>query len=167
MRCCQTEVQMSGGAVPATKIALRGSQSAVPATKSALRGSQSAVPATKSALRGSQSAVPATKCTSKFSRSDPSHLSTVCKNAHGTTTRAPSRQALAAASQILRACAVEMHIDDFEKHKCTVNSSELAGHSRAAQRSKHSCLTITVIQCWYLSPSCFCIKLLLLFTMHF
>ena len=41
-------------AVPATKAAVRGSQSAAPATKCALRGSQSAVPATKSALRGSQ-----------------------------------------------------------------------------------------------------------------
>ena len=43
-----------------------------------------------------------------------------------------------------RACGVEMHVDDLERHECTANSSELAGHARAAQRSKHSCLTTTV-----------------------
>ena len=40
--------------------------------------------------------------------------------------------------------AVEMHIDDVERHECTVNSSELAGHSRDAQRSKHTCFSLTV-----------------------
>ena len=30
-----------------------------------------------------------------------------------------------------------MHIDDVERHECTVNSSKLAGHARALQRSKH------------------------------
>ena len=74
----------------------------------------------------------------------PRKVTTVCESAHGTTTRAQSRQALAAATQILRACAVEMHVDDFERHECTVNSSELAGHARAAERFKHSCLTTTV-----------------------
>ena len=33
-----------------------------------------------------------------------------------------------------------MHFDDFERHECTLNSSELAGHSRALQRSKHQLL---------------------------
>ena len=35
-----------------------------------------------------------------------------------------------------RACAVQMHIDNFERHECSVNSSELAAHARALQRSK-------------------------------
>ena len=30
-----------------------------------------------------------------------------------------------------------MHIDDVERHECTVNSNELAVHARALQRSKH------------------------------
>ena len=62
------------------------------------------------------------------------------QNAHGTTTRAQSREAPAADTQILRACAVEVHIDDIENHECTVNSSELAVHGRALQRSKHQLL---------------------------
>ena len=33
-----------------------------------------------------------------------------------------------------------MHIDDVERHECTVNSSELAAHARALQRSKHQLL---------------------------
>ena len=64
----------------------------------------------------------------------------MCENEHGTTTRAQSLEAPAAGPQILRACAVEMHIDDVERHECTVNSSELAGHGRALQRSKHQLL---------------------------
>ena len=40
----------------------------------------------------------------------------------------------AAAKQILRACAVEMHFEDFERRECTVNSSELAGHGCATPR---------------------------------
>ena len=59
------------------------------------------------------------------------------ENAHGTTTRAQLRQAHAPATQILRACAVEMHIDDVERHECAVHSSELAVHARTLQRSKH------------------------------
>ena len=66
------------------------------------------------------------------------------ENAHGTTTRAQSLEAPAAPTQILRACTVKMQFADFERHECTVNSSELAGHARAPQRSKHSCLTTTV-----------------------
>ena len=45
------------------------------------------------------------------------------------TTREPAR-----AKQILRACAVEMHFEDFERHECTVNSIELAAHARATPR---------------------------------
>ena len=65
---------------------------------------------------------------------------TMCENAHGTTTRAQSLEAPAADTQILRACAVEMHIDDVERHECTVNSNELAVHAGALQRSKHQLL---------------------------
>ena len=76
--------------------------------------------------------------------SDPLHLSrkvtTMCENAHG----ALSRQAHAPATQILRACAVEVHMDDVERHECTVNSNELAVHARAPQRSKHTFLSPTV-----------------------
>ena len=60
-----------------------------------------------------------------------------------TTTRAQSLET-PTDTQILRACAIEMHIDDVERHECTVNSSELAGHGRAEQRSKHTCLSPTV-----------------------
>ena len=69
---------------------------------------------------------------------------TMSENAHGTTTRAQSLEAPAAGTQIQRACSVEMHIDDVERHECTVNSSELAGYARAAHLSKHSCFSLTV-----------------------
>ena len=59
------------------------------------------------------------------------------ENAHGTTTRAQWLEAPAGGTQTLRACAVEMHFEDFESNECAVNSSELAGHGRALQRSKH------------------------------
>ena len=42
--------------------------------------------------------------------------------------------------QVLRACAVEARVDDVERHECTANSSELAVHGRALQRSKHQLL---------------------------
>ena len=61
----------------------------------------------------------------------------MCENARGTTTRAQSLEAPTAATQILRACAVEVHMDDVERHECTVNSSESAAHARALRRSKH------------------------------
>ena len=67
----------------------------------------------------------------------PRKMTTMYQNAHGATTRAQSLEAPAADTQILRACAVEMHIDDVERHECTVNSIELAVHARALQRSKH------------------------------
>ena len=62
------------------------------------------------------------------------------QNAQCTTTRAQSLEAPAAGRQILRACAVEVHIDDVENNECTVKSNEFAGHSRALQRSKHQLL---------------------------
>ena len=37
-----------------------------------------------------------------------------------------------------------MRFEGFERHECTVNSSELAAHARAEQRSKRSCFSITV-----------------------
>ena len=107
-------------------------------------------------------------CTSKKNSSDPLHLSrkvdfgapntrfplclprkvtTMYENAHGATTRAQSLEAPAAATQTLRACAVEIHFEDFERHECAVNSSELAGHGRAAHLSKHTYSTLTVRTC--------------------
>ena len=62
-------------------------------------------------------------------------VTSMWENARGATTRVQSRQAPAAAAQISRACAVERHVDDLERHECTVNSSELVGHGRATQRS--------------------------------
>ena len=78
-------------------------------------------------------------CRTLFPLRLPRRVTTMHENAHGATTRAQSLEAPAAGPQILRACAVEMHIDDVERHECTVNSSKLAGHARAEQRSKHSC----------------------------
>ena len=133
-------------AVPATKSALRASQSAAPATKSALRGSQGAVPVTKSALQGSPSAAPATKSARRGSPSAtlarfplrlPRKVAAAYENVHGAATRAQSLEAPAADTQIQRACAVEVRMDDVEGHECTVNSNELAVHGRAPQRSKH------------------------------
>ena len=64
---------------------------------------------------------------------------TMCENAHGATTRAQSLEARARPHpDFVR--AVEMHFDDFEKHECAVNSSELAGYARPLQRSKHQLL---------------------------
>ena len=70
-------------------------------------------------------------------------MTTTCENAHGTTTRAQSLEAPSAPNQIQRACAVEMHFEDFERHECTANSSELAGHARASDLSI-SCFSISV-----------------------
>ena len=42
----------------------------------------------------------------------PRKVTTVCENEHGATTSAQSLEAPAAGPQILRACAVEMHIDN-------------------------------------------------------
>ena len=70
----------------------------------------------------------------------PRKVTTIYQRAHGTTTRAQSLEAPAAGRQILQAGAVEVHMDDVKNHECTVNSSELAGHGRALQRSKHQLL---------------------------
>ena len=65
----------------------------------------------------------------------PRKVTIVSENAHGTTTRVQSLEAPAAPTQILRACAVEAHFEDFEGHECMVNSSESAADARATQRS--------------------------------
>ena len=113
---------------------------------------QSAVPATKTVLRSKTAPIPCTcheKSTlehqsTRFPLRLPRKVITMCENAHGTTTRAQSLEAPAAGPQILRACAVEMHIDDVERHECTVNSNKLAGHGRAAHLSRHTCFSTTV-----------------------
>ena len=163
-------LQGSQSAAPAMKSAHRGSQSAVPATKSAnephVQKSRFTAPVTKSELlddhHHAQSAAPATKtalrsktapspCTchekstlkhqnARFPLRLPRKVTTMCENAHGTTTRAQSSEAPAADTQIQQACAVEMHFEDFERHECTVNSNELAVHTRALQPSKHQLL---------------------------
>ena len=55
----------------------------------------------------------------------PRKVTTMSENVHVATTRAQSREAPAVDTQILRPCAVEMHFEDFKRHECTVNSSEL------------------------------------------
>ena len=120
---------------------------AAPVTKSERHHVQSAAPATKSALRSKAAPIPCTcheKSTldhenTRFPLHLPGNVTTMCENAHGATMRALSLQAPAARTQISRACAVEMHFEDFERHECTVNGSELAVDVRASQRSKHSC----------------------------
>ena len=98
---------------------------------------------------------PATKSTSKQNRSDPlrachekvdfghqnevslapaTQVTTVPKNAHGATTRVQSRQAPAATTQILRACAVDMHFEGSRGMNCTVNSNEVAKRPDATLR---------------------------------
>ena len=109
------------------------------------RNVQSAAPATKAAVRSETAPIPCT-CYEKstFNHENmmclPRKVITMCNNAHGTATRAQSLEAPAADTQIQRACAVEMRVDDFERHACTVNSSELAGHARALQRPKRQLL---------------------------
>ena len=151
---CESEAQ---SAAPAQRSALRGphvqkSRFTAPVTKSELLNDhhhvQSAAPATKTAFRSKAAPIPCT-CherstlehqNTRFPLRLPRKVTTMCENGHGTTTRAQSLEAPAAATQTLRACAVEMHIDDVERHECTVNSSELAAHFRAIQRSKHQLL---------------------------
>ena len=126
---------------PATLFALRGSQSAAPATISGFVAPaaklerveddhhvQSAAPAAKSALRSKTAAIPCACHESRlwttwtrFPLRLPRKATTMSENAHGTT-------------QILRACPVEMHFEDFERHECTVNRSELAAHAHATPR---------------------------------
>ena len=143
----------SQSAAPATKSArresaLRGSQRAVAATNSANephvqksrltapvtkserledhRHVQSAAPATKSAFRSKAAPIPKSILDHKNTRFPlclPRKVTTMFENAHGTADK-----------QILRACAVEMHLEDFERHECIVNSGELAGHVGATPR---------------------------------
>ena len=127
-----------------------------PVTKSELLDDhhhvQSAAPARKTAARSKTPPIPCTcheKSTlehlnTRFPLRLPRKVTTMYENARGTTTRAQLLEAPAAGPQILRACAVEIHIDDVERHECTINSSELAAHARAEQRSKHTCFTPTV-----------------------
>ena len=143
----------SQSAAPASKSAHRGTQSAVPATTSANEPHvqksrftapvtkseplddhhhvESAAPATKTAVRIKIAPIPCTchekstlrRQNTRFPLRLPRKVTTMCENAHGTTTRAQSLEAPAADTQIQRACAVEMHFDDFERYECTVNSS--------------------------------------------
>ena len=128
----------------------------MPVTKSELLDDhhhvQSAVPATKTAFRSKTPPIPCTcheKSTlehqsTRFPLRLPRKVTTMCENVHGTTMRAQSPEAPAANTQIQRACAVKVHMDDVERHECTVNSNELAVHARAPQRSKHTCFSTTV-----------------------
>ena len=160
----------SAGYAP-SHVRILAAPSAVPATKSAIEPHvqksrftavtksellddhhhvQSAAPATKIAFRSKTAPIPCT-ChenlehqNTRFPLRLPRKVITMCENAHGTTTEAQSLEAPAADTQILRARAVEMHMDDVARHECTVNSNELAGHGRDAQRSKHTCFSTTV-----------------------
>ena len=161
--CREICTSSAKSAVPVTKSALRGAPSAAPGTKSALRGSQSAVPVTKPANEPQvqtpeftapvtkserledhhhvQSAAPATK--SAF-RSKAAPIPCAChekSTLERQSTRFPC-QKMSAAPRRQRSrdkrprapSAVEMHFEDFERHECTVNSSELAAHARATPR---------------------------------
>ena len=59
----------------------------------------------------------------RFPQRLPRKVTTMSENARGATTRAQSRQAPALATQISRACAVEIHFEDFERRECAVHSS--------------------------------------------
>ena len=131
----ETNIQKSRFTAPVTKSELLDDhhhvQGAAPATKTALRSQTPPIPCAcheKSTLRHQNT---------RFPLRLPRKVITMCEKAHGATTRAQSRQAHAPATQILRACAVEVHMDDVENHECTVNNSESAAHARALQRSKH------------------------------
>ena len=90
---------------------------------------QSAAPATKSALRCNTAPIPCA-C----------HENEKLTLDHQNTRFPLHLPRHAPATQILRACAVEIHVDDFKRHECTINSSELAAHAR----SKHTCFSTTV-----------------------
>ena len=92
---------------------------------------QSAAPATNLHFEAKAAPIPcACQEKSTFLRA-PRKVTAVCENARGATTRAQSFEAPAADTQILRACAVDMHVDNLGRREC-VNSSELAGEARAA-----------------------------------
>ena len=102
---------------------------------------QSAAHATKSARRSKTAPIPY-PCRekwildhqSRFPLRLPRKVTAMSENAHGAATRAQSREAPAAPAQILRPCAVEVHFEDFERHECTANSTEIAGPDRATPR---------------------------------
>ena len=71
----------------------------------------------------------------------PRKVTAMHENARGATTRAQSRQAPAAGPPCARMCSRKAL---WGFRLAWVYSSELAGHARAAQRSKRSCLTATV-----------------------
>ena len=50
----------------------------------------------------------------------------------------------------------EMHFEDFERHECTVNSSELAGHAARFSDLSISCFTPTARtpKCVHMCPHC-------------
>ena len=105
-------------------------QSAVPARKSTLPNKTALIPCAchdKSALNHENT---------RFPCHLPRKMTTMCENAHDTTTRALSLEAPAAPTQISRACAAEMHFEDIEWHECTVNRSELAAHARTLTSPK-------------------------------
>ena len=110
-------------------------QSAPPATQSALPGSQSAAPTTKSAIEPRpkvpihctcheiRAPRPSPPCPKRCAfpcacheKCPPHHAR---KSARRHNESAVARTP-AADTQILRACAVEMHVADFERHECTV-----------------------------------------------
>ena len=78
---------------------------------------------TKTAFRSKTAPIPCTcheKSTldhqnTRFPLRLPQKVITMCENAHGTTTGAQSLEAPATDTQILGACAVEMHLEDVEK----------------------------------------------------
>ena len=73
-------------------------------------------------IRARRRSPPCPKCctghhqSTRFPLRLPQKMTIVSEHARDTTTRAQSRQAPTAPAQILRACAVEMHFDDFERH---------------------------------------------------
>ena len=99
-----------------------------------------APPATKSALRSKIYRIPCT-CHEKSTLDHPEvslapattsdhHVRKCARHRNESTVVTSTRRG----NQILRACAVEMHFEHFEKHECTVNSSELAGRPGATPR---------------------------------
>ena len=89
---------------------------------------QSAAPATKTAFRSKATPIPCTcheKATFEHQNTRlplrlPRKVTTMCENAHGATTRGQLLEAPTAATQIRRACAVEVHMDDVVSHECTL-----------------------------------------------
>ena len=142
-------------AAPATKSAnephVEKLRFTAPVTKSQLvedhHHVQSTVPVTKAAFQSKTAPIPCTcheKSTldhenTRFPLHLPRIVTTICDNAHCTTTRARSLEAPAAPTQISRACAVEMRLEDSRD----MNALYIAANSwspRALQRSKHQLL---------------------------